>query len=125
MNKPRIAWLPCLTLGVFLFVYGILTQDSRLYLVVVFPVIETASPIAMIGLVLIFLSGALYLMAKMRGTASAGRIRPTGNKTKVGGVLFIGPIPIVLSNDKNMGILLTVLSIVMVIIIIALFLYFT
>ncbi len=123
MQKLRIVTLLTFALGLALFLVGLMSQDTRLYLILIIPVIETSSPIAIIGIGLMISSFFVYTM----GIAShhKGGREPSGRaRTKAGGIILIGPIPIIFASDSKTAMILMALSLAIILILIYAFIYF-
>ncbi len=121
MKKLRMASLIMFVAGLVLFLIGIITGETRVYIVVIVPVIQTSGFLSIVGILLMFGAFFLWVTGHFVGTSSdndPGRAMSRG-KVKTGGVIFIGPIPIVFSNDRSLTKVLVVLAIIMAIIFIA------
>jgi len=131
MRNYKVLALAVFFTGLALFLGGIVTGDTKVYLAVIIPVIETTSLLSIAGILLMFGAFFLWVMGAFSGMAnhsaghayegrrseSAGRSHervPGGSRAKAGGIILIGPIPIVFSNDKRLAIILMVLGIVLV-----------
>lgn len=124
MDKFRMAALGMFVAGLALFIAGIMTGDTEVYLAVIIPIVKTSNILSIAGLLLMFGAFFLWVMGIFTHPArrDARTITPK-TKPKAGGVVLIGPIPIVFSNDKNLAIILLVLAIV-VIVLVSLFMLF-
>ncbi len=82
--------------GLILMAVSLLTGESKIALVIFIPIIY--------GGVLLFISILLLISSFLIWffDSSAGDMRSTKGGSKYGGVVFIGPIPIILGSDKNM-----------------------
>lgn len=138
MRWLRLAAIGLFVAGLVLLVAGLFTGDAEFYLVLIFPVVKSSGPLPIAGLLLMVSAffiwfASLYSMAgspgqaderdasgqgeapgapgkgKGPGTEGPGRVgaRP---RTKVGGVVFVGPIPVVFSNDSVLGKKIAVLA---------------
>lgn len=133
-NRKALA-LGVFIAGVALFLGGVVTGDTKVYLAVIIPVIETTSLLSIIGILLMFGAFFMWFMGAFTsapgGTprnASSGEDSSTrhgaltevpGSKgarrsTKAGGIILIGPIPIMFSNDRRLAIILMILGIALV-----------
>ena len=90
----------------------------ELYLFLIFPVLKASGAygagsllLALAALVVIFLS--FFTLVPRDGSSPAGR-------TSVGGVIMIGPIPIVLGSDRRTTVMALVLALAVLMIIILL-----
>lgn len=67
-----------------------------------------------IGIMLIILGFFFIILGMMRAKESAGE-EITQEKVKGGGVILIGPVPIVFGTDKRYALLLMILAIVLMV----------
>lgn len=111
MNKYKLLALASFLAGLALFGAGILIGETKVYLAVIIPIIETASILSVIGILLIFTAFFLWMVGTF--TEPAG-VRNYEGKIKAGGVIMIGPVPIIFSNDKRLTIILAISGIVLV-----------
>lgn len=112
--------------GLALFIAGVMTGDTEVYLAVIFPIIQTSNVLSIVGLLLMFGAFFLWVMGIFAHPIrrDARMVTPKGEpRAKAGGIILIGPIPIVFSNDKNLAIILLILAIV-VIVLVSLFMLF-
>lgn len=125
MKNLRMASLAMFVAGLVLFLLGIITGETRVYIVVIVPVIQTSGFLSIVGILLIFGAFFLWVAGHFVGVSSdnnSGRKMSRG-KVKTGGVIFIGPIPIVFSNDRGLAKVLVVLAMIMAIIFIAFYIF--
>ncbi len=107
----------CLILGaagLVLMALSVITGEARVALVLFIPVIY--------GGVLLFISVLLLMSSFLLWIflPSADKVREVKGESKYGGVVFIGPIPIILGSDKNVTRTMLYIGLV-----IALLLFFT
>lgn len=138
MRKLSLIAVGLFVAGLVLLVAGLFTGDAEFYLVLIFPVVKSSGPLPIAGLLLMVCAffiwfASLFSMAGSPGQADGrdasgqgeapgapgqvnepetvrpGRVgaRP---RTKVGGVVFLGPIPVVFSNDGVLGKKIAVLA---------------
>lgn len=115
-------------LGPVSFLAGVVTMaiavargDANVYLVVVIPVIVGTGPLAFLGILLIFAGFLLtFLMWPLRaGAEPYGRddlsVSPQGTSParRWGGVLFLGPIPVIFGSDPRMARTMLLLGVVL------------
>lgn len=125
MKKLRNASLVMFVAGLVLFLIGIVTGETRVYIVVIVPVIQTSGFLSIVGILLMFGAFFLWVTGHFVGTSSDNDPGGTMSKGKVktGGVIFIGPIPIVFSNDRSLTKVLVVLAIIMAVIFILFYIF--
>ncbi len=86
-------------IGISLIILSVITGESKLALFIIFPVIYGAGFIMMIGILMIFLSFAslFFIPSSQQGSKTTEIQR----ESKWGGIIFIGPIPIVIGKDRS------------------------
>lgn len=123
--------------GASLLYHGLRVEGSQAYLVIIFPVIVLSGPFSLLGTLLIFMSvflGFLSLAGFFPGGVSGipGAVKEVPysrepparpeSRTRWGGVLLLGPVPIVFGSDVKVTTAMLVLGIVLTIALIFLFL---
>lgn len=124
--------LSMIVAGIFLVIYGIMKGEMQVALFLIFPVIYGTGIIGLIAVLMIFLGFFLVFLSfaipSQRVEEPYGSIeieRPQTEKksqVKGGGVVLIGPIPIVFGSDAKMAIVVMVLAIVLILLAILFFL---
>lgn len=106
--------------GIACIAAAVATGQAEVDLVVVFPVFSGSSGLFLLGVGLIVLSfvAGFAMLALSQGESVAGVVsddRPRQQKvekrTRYGGVVLIGPIPIAFGSDKGMAIVMLVIGI--------------
>jgi len=129
-------------IGILLIIIGISTGSSHVALFLIFPVIYGKGPLSLLGFLLIFLGLFLIFLSPLHSwnrefeghypspsnyeEFSQSEIFPqteVQSEKKYGGVILIGPIPIVIGSDKNMVIIALTLSLIFLSIFILFLLY--
>jgi uncharacterized protein (TIGR00304 family) len=125
------AGVPMLVAGIALLAWAVSSGDAEFYLVVIIPVISGTGPafgggvlLFMLGLVVTFMGLSLRSLEALDlherppsgpttgpGTGQKGEVPPVGG-TQFGGVIFLGPIPIVFGKGQRAGRWMLVASIV-------------
>lgn len=106
-----------LSIGTCLVVYGSITGSVKLYLILIVPVLVMNGPIGLLAILTIFAGmGVLFVGLafrsfefalgslgdlKLEGVEISGLGMPDMEKGGFGGVVFLGPIPIVFGNNKG------------------------
>lgn len=133
--------LPLLAIGLLavgsaLLARGLLTEGGQVALVLIFPVFALQGPLSTVGAVLIFLSVLLGFLSLASfgpphlGEAVPGRVGPlpeegrTGEtrRRRFGGILLLGPVPIVFGSDAKITVTMLILAIVLTVVLLVLFL---
>jgi uncharacterized protein (TIGR00304 family) len=100
--------------GLACLIAGIATGEGRAGIFIIFPFIYGSSWLMLLGIGLIFVSIIGYMFSMSSGDPGQ---RPSGQRNewqiekKAGGLILIGPIPIVIFNDKILAIVLLVVGI--------------
>ena len=96
--------------GVFILAVAVVRGEGNVYLVLVIPVIVATGPLAFLGILLIFAGFLLtFWLWPFRSTvephgSEVGPTSPEGPPParRWGGVLFLGPFPVVFGSDSRM-----------------------
>lgn len=128
----RLISLSMIVSGIFLVIYGITRGEMQVALFLIFPVIYGTGIVGLISILLIFLG---FFLAFLSFAIPPDHVeepyepmeieRPQMEKksqVKGGGVVLIGPIPIVFGSDAKMAIIAMVLAIVMILLALLFFL---
>ena len=116
--------------GAALLIYGIIAGEMQVALLLIVPVIYGSSTLGILAIGLIIV-GVLVLMADLALSASAGELehalvddgdRAGSKKAEFGGVVLIGPVPIIFGSNRRMTILAIVVAVaILMIMILSLF----
>ena len=119
--------------GITLIGTAVMTGEADVSLVVIFPVFSGSSALFLLGTVLLilsFLAGFAILAmdnveVERREAQPPGRARSTetGPKTRFGGMVLIGPIPIAFGSDKNIAVLMLALGVATIVGVLVLLLF--
>ncbi len=138
MRRLTIASIVMFVAGVVLLVYTAYSGEGKAWIFFIIPVFESTSPLALAGILLIFLSIFLFFFSlaeparfEPSQSQAAGPksttpgTAPTSAGKKFGGVVFLGPIPIIFGSDKKMAKWMIIVALVLVILLIVLYWYLT
>ncbi|MBS3816105.1 MAG: DUF131 domain-containing protein [Candidatus Thermoplasmatota archaeon] len=112
LSKRIIPPILVLFSGILFVLLGVIEGDATITLLFFIPVISGSGIYLLIGVLLIFLSFILFFVLSTVGYSSerSGKVeerRPaektSKKESKYGGVIFIGPIPIVFGKDKSIA----------------------
>ncbi len=131
--KARL-WIPVLVFlaGVGCIIAAAVTGEAKVELLVVFPLISGSSLLFILGVVLIVLSFILGFViaatstmeqAAETGQDNGGTQNPAAEnhqRTRFGGVVLIGPVPIIFGSDRRLALIMIILAIVLMAIVLAL-----
>ncbi len=104
INKRLVVPLSVLFIGILLVVLSVFEGDAEIALLLFIPVIYGSGIFFIMGILLLFLSFILFFVF------SAGSLQRVPHQRKgaykktessYGGVIFLGPIPIVFGKDKS------------------------
>jgi len=135
MRRLSLLALACLIGGVALLAYGASVGQGQVYLVFIVPVFTGSGPIPFAGIALIMLGFVLGFLSLARmplvasespasapESASSPSAPPTSAPAKrFGGVVFLGPFPIVFGSDAKMSKYMLVLAVAMTVLLLAFF----
>lgn len=121
--------------GVACIVASVLSGEAEVSLVLVFPVFSGSSGLFLLGTALIvfsFITGFLFLMRGQLELAGAGlyaggqdrAVETERPRTKYGGVVLVGPVPIAFGSDKTMALAMLVVGIVVAVVALVLLAFF-
>ncbi len=125
MNKVSLLSLTLILTGFFLFFMSAFTGNGGVALFLIFPIFYSTGWFGALGFIFIFFGFILLFMAPFLTlhNYSINRLHPKIQEGKVekhyGGVILIGPIPIVFGSDKNY-VLYSILGAILMIIAISL-----
>jgi uncharacterized protein (TIGR00304 family) len=132
MRPLRILATGMMVAGAALLAYCVVAGEMQVALVLIVPVIFGGSILGVLAIGLIIAGVFVFIVDPYVGAsaegmrddpANEGRPSSPTRKAKFGGVVFIGPIPIIFGSSKKVTIYVAILSIVIfLLIIVALFL---
>ena len=131
MRLRPIIWIPIAVFvsGIACVAAAVAGGEADVSLFLIFPVFSGSSWLFILGTLLIVLSFFIgFAMIAVGGTeadrSQPGSVEPrspatTQRKTTYGGVVLIGPIPILFASSKNMAILMLIVGIALAIVFLA------
>lgn len=102
--------------GLLMIVVAALTGEVEFALFLIFPIIYGTGILAIGGILLIFGGILLTFFSVLPGVPGVGETAD-GGRVRGGGVVLVGPVPIVFGSDWNMALLAIVLTIVLVVVV--------
>jgi uncharacterized protein (TIGR00304 family) len=131
-------WLPVVLFvgGIGMIVASVASGEADVSLVVVFPVVSGSGGLFLLGTVFVVVGMLLGValmtmgqleMAEYQRVISGGKRefeRPTEKRTKYGGVVLVGPVPIAFGSDLRTAIIMLIAGIVIAIVALAIILSF-
>jgi uncharacterized protein (TIGR00304 family) len=128
MNKYHFLSLVFLASAVVSFTIGFLEGDIEVGIFFIFPFVIGSSIFLLIGILLIFLAVIFYMFgfarfdfADREKIASSDEILEKKSRIKGGGVILIGPIPIVFGSSWKISLFLMILGIIIIVFLLLLF----
>ncbi|MEF8848805.1 MAG: DUF131 domain-containing protein [Candidatus Thermoplasmatota archaeon] len=123
MNKYHFLSLIFLFLGIILTIFGIYIGEIDVGIIVIFPFIVGSGIYGFLGIGCIFLSIVLYFLGFISSFSYENsfyedvfekRETPDGDKKSVhgGGIVFIGPIPIIVGSNWKIALILLVTAVI-------------
>jgi len=135
MRVKGLGWLALAAFvgGLALLGYSVAVGESQVHLVLIFPVVTGGGAAGLVGMGLIFLAMVLGFLSFARlspgpvpKAEAAGAPQPppapVTPATKFGGVVFLGPIPIVFGSSPTISKVMLALAVVMTVLLLAFFL---
>jgi len=135
MRVKHLGWIALAVFagGLALLGYSAALGESQVHLVLIFPVVTGGGAAGLAGMGLIFLAMALGFLSFARPSPvpvpkaeAAGAPQPPPTPAtpaaKFGGVVFLGPIPIVFGSSPTISKVMLALAVVMTILLLAFFL---
>ena len=122
MNKYYTLSFLCLILGIIFFLIGILAGDVEAGFVLIFPFLVGSGHYAVLGFLFMFIAIILFMFG-FASTTRASIDLPFDEDTydikrkksvKGGGVILIGPIPIVFGTSWKIAVLLMMAAIILI-----------
>lgn len=106
MHPLRGAAVVAALVGVALVASAAVAGDVQFGLFLIVPFVTTTSPLGGLGMLLLFVAVALWAFSRMprhdrTPAVDAARAEEPGGRARHGGVVLIGPIPIVWGSDRR------------------------
>jgi len=123
MNKYHFLSLVCFIIGIIFFILGFLQGDIQTGFFVIFPFVAGTGIYAFMGFIFIFFAMLLFISG-FKNRIDSDKIKldqenyQTTKKTSVkgGGVVLIGPIPIVFGSNWKIAVFLMILAIILILV---------
>jgi uncharacterized protein (TIGR00304 family) len=116
MNKYNIFSLIFFIIAIFFFALGVFSGDVQTGFFVVFPFIAGSGLYAFLGMISLFVSILLFLFRFGLKYPEDKKLSREKTSVKGGGVVLIGPIPIVFGSNWKIAFVLMIVSIILIII---------
>lgn len=118
MKTHLVGIIPFLA-GVLLVIAAVMRGEADLSLVLFIPVIHGGGLMLRLGILLIVASFLLWFFLPFGGSSTSGK-----GESGYGGVVFIGPIPIVFGSDTKMTRTMLIIGLVMAVLLLLFYLLF-
>ena len=123
MNRYHFFSLVFLIIAIIFFIIGFLQGDVEGGIIIIFPFISGSGIFALIGIIFIFLAILFYFygfvnLQQTHEKYPYEKDAPIERKTSVkgGGVVLVGPIPIVFGSSWKIALVLMVLALIIIIV---------
>jgi len=123
MNKYNFFSLICFIIGIVFFIIGFLRGDIQTGVILVFPFLAGSGIYAFAGFIFIFIAILLFMFSFKTNVESDKLKMDQGNSqqtnkasVKGGGVVLIGPIPIIFGSNWKIAVFLMVLAIIFILV---------
>jgi uncharacterized protein (TIGR00304 family) len=124
MNKYHIFSLIFFIIAIFLFGLGLFSGDVQTGFFVVFPFIAGSGTYAFLGMIFLLVSILLFVFGFVIIYEKDKTIIREKISVKGGGVVLIGPIPIVFGSNWRIALVLMTVAIILIIVTFLVMLYF-
>lgn len=119
MNKIKVLSLICFFIGIVFFTLGFLKGDVEGGIIVIFPFIAGTGINALLGFIFFMLAFFLFIYSfktdiKVIDEMEEEKIKDKKTSIKGGGVVLIGPIPIVFGSNWKIALLLMIVAIIII-----------
>lgn len=120
------SWMPTLVMviGICLIAGAVTTGEAEVSLFLVFPVISGTGWMFLAGVLMIVVSFILWFVAVgagWRDSLEEHETRPRADrKPSYGGVILIGPIPVVFGSNRRIALIMLMLGVVLAVVVLAL-----
>ena len=121
MNKFQVLSLVCFILGIVFFIIGFLTGETKGGIFIVFPFIIGSGIFSLLGFIFIFIAIISFIF-KFTTYIKSDKIKNENDelqpkkKTSIkgGGIVLIGPIPIIFGSNWKIVIVLLIIAIILI-----------
>jgi uncharacterized protein (TIGR00304 family) len=120
MNKLKVISFICFITGIIFFIIGFLLGDVKAGFFIVFPFFAGSGIYSFAGFILIFLAFIFFIfsfpMTSIDKEFSENLSKNKKTTLKGGGVILLGPIPIVFGSSWKITIALMIIAIILIIV---------
>jgi uncharacterized protein (TIGR00304 family) len=104
MNKVRLAGILSILTAIVLLGASIAMGESRVALIIIFPIVYGEGLLGVAGIILLLVGLFLLFLSIPLGRSreASPEERAQGTKREMGGVVFIGPVPIVFGSGDEL-----------------------
>ncbi|MEA2054080.1 MAG: DUF131 domain-containing protein [Candidatus Thermoplasmatota archaeon] len=108
--------------GIICIIAGFAAGEGKAGIFIIFPFIYGNGPLMLMGMLLIFISFVIFIFSTF-SKAQSMEDMPLKTEKHAGGLILIGPIPIVISSDKKLALVLMAIGIFIAFIFLFLWVY--
>ena len=116
MKRFYILSLICLIAGVIFFCLGILSGDVKSGIILIFPFISGSGIYAFLSFIFIFIAIGLFMFGFTTYVESDELQNHKKTTIKGGGVVLIGPIPIIFGSNWKITLIIIIIAIILVLV---------
>ena len=116
MNKYHIFSVFFFIIAIFFFALGILFGDVQTGIFIAFPFIAGSGIYAFLGMIFLFVSILFFIFGFGVRYEKGDMINREKTSIKGGGVILIGPLPIVFGSNWKIAVVLMVVAIILIIV---------
>ena len=127
MNRYHLLSLICFVSGFILLLIGVIYGEIEVGFILIFPFLAGSGLFAFLGFLLFFIAMILFMFGFVNlSTETPGFVKqdfypddiePKKAQVKGGGIILIGPIPIVFGSNWKIAVFLMILAVVLMVII--------
>ena len=123
MNKFHFLSLICFIVGIVFFILGFLQGDIQSGIFIVFPFLAGSWIYAFVGFIFIFIAILLFTFSFTNRIVQdeikidKENSQPKKTSLKGGGVVLIGPIPVIFGSNWKIAVLLMILAIILILVV--------
>ena len=133
MRRSALIGIVLIALGVAFWAYSMSSGEATAYIFLFIPVFQGSSLSALAGTLLLFIGIFLLFFSLASPIEAPSESAPPkthkegavpGAAKKFGGVVFVGPLPVVFGSDKRVAKWMLIVALIIVVLLVAVSLYF-
>jgi len=116
MNKYHIFSVLFFVIAIFSFALGVLFGDVQTGIFVVFPFISGSGIYAFLGIIFLFVSILFFVFGFVVKYEKGEMVSREKTSVKGGGVILVGPIPVVFGSNWKIALVLMFVAVILIIV---------